>query len=71
MGKGRDVLVCCALGYGRSVRAAAWLAARRGFGDARDALDAVRAVRPHAVWSDDGVAVLQQWIDRRRGAGGA
>ncbi|OUE42415.1 hypothetical protein BZY94_21670, partial [Burkholderia territorii] len=32
-GEGRDVLVCCALGYGRSVLcAAAWLAARRGFG---------------------------------------
>ena len=30
-GEGRDVLVCCALGYGRSVLcAAAWLAARRG-----------------------------------------
>ncbi|RDS99167.1 serine/threonine protein phosphatase [Burkholderia contaminans] len=71
-GEGRDVLVCCALGYGRSVLcAAAWLAARRGLGDARDALAAVRAVRPHAVWSDDSVAVLQQWIDRRRGAGGA
>ncbi len=70
-GEGHDVLVCCALGYGRSVLcAAAWLAVRRGFGDARDALAAVRAVRPHAVWSDDGVAVLQHWIDRRRGAGG-
>ncbi|MBR8213609.1 dual specificity protein phosphatase family protein, partial [Burkholderia cenocepacia] len=69
-GEGRDVLVCCALGYGRSVLcAAAWLAARRGLTDARDALAAVRAVRPRAVWSDDGVAVLQQWIDRRRGAG--
>lgn len=64
--EGRDVLVCCALGYGRSVLcAAAWLAARRGLADARDALAAVRAVRPHAVWSDDGVAVLQDWIDRR------
>jgi len=36
--------------------------------DARDALAAVRAVRPRAVWSDESVAVLQQWIDRRRGA---
>ncbi|QTD88219.1 phosphatase PAP2/dual specificity phosphatase family protein [Burkholderia anthina] len=70
--EGRDVLVCCALGYGRSVLcAAAWLAARREFGDAREALAAVRAVRPHAVWSDDGVAVLQDWIDRRRVTGGA
>ncbi|MBY4767571.1 phosphatase PAP2/dual specificity phosphatase family protein [Burkholderia ambifaria] len=69
--EGRDVLVCCALGYGRSVLcAAAWLAARRGLGDARDALAAVRAVRPRAVWSDDGVAVLQDWIDRRRVTGG-
>ncbi|KVG61885.1 phosphatase PAP2/dual specificity phosphatase family protein [Burkholderia pseudomultivorans] len=68
--EGRDVLVCCALGYGRSVLcAAAWLAARRGLADARDALAAVRAVRPHAVWSDDGVAVLQDWIDRRRATG--
>ncbi|WP_063549014.1 phosphatase PAP2/dual specificity phosphatase family protein [Burkholderia territorii] len=63
---GRDVLVCCALGYGRSVLcAAAWLAARRGLGDARDALAAVRALRPRAVWSDEGAAVLQDWIDRR------
>ncbi|CAM2178180.1 phosphatase PAP2/dual specificity phosphatase family protein [Burkholderia orbicola] len=69
-GEGRDVLVCCALGYGRSVLcAAAWVAARRGLADARDALAAVRAVRPRAVWSDESVAVLQQWIDRRRGAG--
>jgi hypothetical protein len=69
--EGRDVLVCCALGYGRSVLcAAAWLAARRGLGDARDALAAVRAVRPRAVWSGDGVAVLQDWIDRRRVTGG-
>ncbi|MGY6237924.1 phosphatase PAP2/dual specificity phosphatase family protein [Burkholderia ambifaria] len=69
--EGRDVLVCCALGYGRSVLcAAAWVAARRGLGDARDALAAVRAVRPRAVWSDDGVAVLQDWIDRRRVTGG-
>ncbi|WP_342612349.1 phosphatase PAP2/dual specificity phosphatase family protein [Burkholderia ambifaria] len=69
--EGRDVLVCCALGYGRSVLcAAAWLAARRGLGDARDALAAVRAVRPRAVWSDDGVAVLQDWIDRRCVTGG-
>ncbi|WP_175695425.1 phosphatase PAP2/dual specificity phosphatase family protein [Burkholderia ambifaria] len=69
--EGRDVLVCCALGYGRSVLcAAAWLAARRGLGDARDALAAVRSVRPRAVWSDDGVAVLQDWIDRRRVTGG-
>lgn len=68
---GRDVLICCALGYGRSVLcAAAWLAARRGLGDARDALAAVRAVRPRAVWSDDGAAVLQDWIDRRRVTGG-
>ncbi|MDF3081303.1 phosphatase PAP2/dual specificity phosphatase family protein [Burkholderia sola] len=68
-GEGRDVLVCCALGYGRSVLcAAAWLAARRGLTDARDALASVREVRPRAVWSDDGVAVLQQWIDRRRDA---
>lgn len=65
-GEGRDVLVCCALGYGRSVLcAAAWLALRRGLTDARDALAAVRAARPRAVWSDEGVAVLQQWIDRR------
>ncbi|CAG9241991.1 Ser/Thr and Tyr protein phosphatase (dual specificity) [Burkholderia diffusa] len=69
---GRDVLICCALGYGRSVLcAAAWLAARRGLGDARDALAAVRAVRPRAVWSDDGAAVLQDWIDRRRVTGAA
>ncbi|AOJ87105.1 serine/threonine protein phosphatase [Burkholderia sp. MSMB0856] len=69
---GRDVLICCALGYGRSVLcAAAWLAARRGLGDARDALAAVRAMRPRAVWSDDGVAVLQDWIDRRRATGAA
>ncbi|WP_175974289.1 phosphatase PAP2/dual specificity phosphatase family protein [Burkholderia sp. BCC1047] len=68
-GDGRDVLVCCALGYGRSVLcAAAWLAVRRGLTDARDALAAVRAVRPCAVWSDESVAVLQQWIDRRRDA---
>ncbi|MGU7843692.1 phosphatase PAP2/dual specificity phosphatase family protein [Burkholderia sp. AW33-5] len=69
---GRDVLICCALGYGRSVLcAAAWLAARRGLGDARDALAAVRAMRPRAVWSDDGAAVLQDWIDRRRVTGAA
>lgn len=71
-GEGRDVLVCCALGYGRSVLcAAAWLAVRRGLHDARDALAAVRAVRPRAVWSDAGVAVLQDWIDRRTAAGDA
>ncbi|OJA85047.1 phosphatase PAP2/dual specificity phosphatase family protein [Burkholderia ubonensis] len=65
-GEGRDVLVCCALGYGRSVLcAAAWIAMRRGLRDARDALAAVRAVRPRAVWSDEAVAVLQDWIDRR------
>ncbi|KUY89606.1 MULTISPECIES: phosphatase PAP2/dual specificity phosphatase family protein [unclassified Burkholderia] len=70
--EGRDVLICCALGYGRSVLcAAAWLAARRGLGDARDALAAVRAMRPRAVWSDDGAAVLQDWIDRRRVTGAA
>ncbi|MEC4601369.1 dual specificity protein phosphatase family protein, partial [Burkholderia vietnamiensis] len=50
--QGRDVLVHCALGYGRSVLcAAAWLAARRGLSDARDALAAVREVRARAVWS--------------------
>ncbi|MBN3848874.1 MULTISPECIES: phosphatase PAP2 family protein [Burkholderiaceae] len=71
-GEGRDVLVCCALGYGRSVLcAAAWLALRRGLHDARDALVAVRAVHSHAVWSDDGVAVLQDWIDLRRAMGAA
>ena len=43
----------------------AWLALRRGLTDARDALAAVRAARPRAVWSDEGVAVLQHWIDRR------
>lgn len=64
--QGRDVLVHCALGYGRSVLcAAAWLAARRGLSDARDALAAVREVRARAVWSDDAVAVLQDWLDRR------
>ncbi|TCW87038.1 serine/threonine protein phosphatase [Burkholderia sp. SRS-46] len=69
-GDGRDVLVCCALGYGRSVLcAAAWLALRRGLTDARDALAAVRAARPRAVWSDESVAVLQQWIDRRAAVG--
>ncbi|WP_179402808.1 phosphatase PAP2 family protein [Burkholderia guangdongensis] len=74
-GDGRDVLVCCALGYGRSVLcAAAWIAMRRGLRDARAALDAVRAVQPHAVWSDAVVAALQDWIDRgaaamRNGAG--
>ncbi|MGU7779719.1 phosphatase PAP2/dual specificity phosphatase family protein [Burkholderia sp. PU8-34] len=71
-GEGRDVLVCCALGYGRSVLcAAAWLAMRRGLHDARDALAAVRAARPRAVWSEQGVAVLQDWIDRRAAAGHA
>ncbi|AOJ74522.1 phosphatase PAP2/dual specificity phosphatase family protein [Burkholderia ubonensis] len=64
--QGRDVLVHCALGYGRSVLcAAAWIAMRRGLHDARDALAAVRAVRPRAVWPDEAVAVLQDWIDRR------
>jgi predicted protein tyrosine phosphatase len=67
--QGRDVLVHCALGYGRSVLcAAAWLAARRGLSDARDALAAVREVRARAVWSDDAVAVLQDWLDRRAAA---
>ncbi|WP_431822053.1 phosphatase PAP2/dual specificity phosphatase family protein [Burkholderia sp. F1] len=71
-GEGRDVLVCCALGYGRSVLcAAAWVAMRRELHDARDALAAVRAVRPRAVWRDEAVAVLQDWIDRRAAAGGA
>jgi membrane-associated phospholipid phosphatase len=64
--EGRDVLVCCALGYGRSVLcAAAWLAMRRDLHDARDALAAVRAMQPHAVWSQRSVAALQEWIDRR------
>ncbi|HDR9159616.1 TPA: dual specificity protein phosphatase family protein, partial [Burkholderia vietnamiensis] len=64
--QGRDVLVHCALGYGRSVLcAAAWLAARRGLSDARDALAAVREARARAVWSDDAVAGLQDWLDRR------
>ncbi len=70
--QGRDVLVHCALGYGRSVLcAAAWLAARRGLSDARDALAAVREVRARAVWSDDAVAVLQDWLDRRAVVRGA
>jgi hypothetical protein len=61
---GRNVLVCCALGYGRSVLcAAAWLALRHGLLDARAALDAVRAMQPRAVWGDDAVVILQQWID--------
>jgi len=65
-GEGRNVLVCCALGYGRSVLcAAAWLAMRRDLRDACHALKAVRAIHPRAVWSDDGLAVLQDWIDSR------
>ncbi|WP_233874542.1 phosphatase PAP2/dual specificity phosphatase family protein [Paraburkholderia adhaesiva] len=69
---GRDVLVCCALGYGRSALcAAAWLAMRRDLLDACDALAAVRAMQPRAVWSDRSIAVLQEWIDRRAPRGGA
>ncbi|OLL27363.1 serine/threonine protein phosphatase [Burkholderia sp. SRS-W-2-2016] len=64
---GHDVLVCCALGYGRSVLcAAAWLSMRRNMNDAGDALAAVRAMQPDAVWSAKSAAVLQEWIDRRR-----
>jgi hypothetical protein len=69
---GRDVLGCCALGYGRSVLcAAAWLAMRHDLHDAPGALAAVRAVQPRAVWSDRSVAVLQKWIDRRTTMGAA
>ena len=66
VGDGHDVLVCCALGLGRSVLcAAAWLAAKNGERDARAALDAVRRLQPRAAWSNDTVAVLQAWIDSR------
>ncbi|WP_321949529.1 phosphatase PAP2/dual specificity phosphatase family protein [Paraburkholderia sp. J10-1] len=69
---GHDLLICCALGYGRSVLcAAAWLAMRRDLRDARDAFAAVRAVQPCAVWSEGSVAVLQAWIDRRAARGAA
>nr|WP_244807869.1 phosphatase PAP2/dual specificity phosphatase family protein [Caballeronia zhejiangensis] len=61
---GRDVLVCCALGYGRSVLcAAAWIAKTQGLHDARAALLAVRSAQRRAVWSKDTVALLQDWID--------
>ncbi|MFD1557403.1 phosphatase PAP2/dual specificity phosphatase family protein [Paraburkholderia silviterrae] len=63
--EGRDVLVCCALGYGRSVLcAAAWIARQRGLTDARAALAAVRERQPRAVCSDESISVLQDWIDR-------
>lgn len=65
---GHDVLVCCALGLGRSVLcAAAWLALRDGTSDARTALESVRRLQPRAAWSEETVATLQAWIDSRIG----
>jgi hypothetical protein len=63
---GHDVLVCCALGLGRSVLcAAAWLALRDDVSDARAALESVRRLQPRAAWSEETVAALQAWIDGR------
>jgi membrane-associated phospholipid phosphatase len=67
---GHRVLVCCALGYGRSALCAAgWLAMHHDLRDARAALDHVRRVQPGAVWSDESVALLQSWIDARASRG--
>lgn len=64
--EGRDVLVCCALGYGRSVLcAAAWIAKQHGLTDARSALAIVRDRQPRAACSGESIAALQHWIDLR------
>lgn len=64
--EGRNVLVCCALGYGRSALcAAAWIARQHDFTSARDAFAAVRERQPRAVCTDESIGVLQGWIDRR------
>ncbi|MDR2188789.1 MAG: dual specificity protein phosphatase family protein [Azonexus sp.] len=65
-GAGRKVLVCCALGYGRSALcAAAWLARQRGEHNAAAAFAAVRERQPNAVAAAASLAVLQAWLDQQ------
>jgi hypothetical protein len=67
--EGRTVLVCCALGYSRSVLSvAAWLAVQLNLRDANEVIVRLREARPQAVVSAQSVALLQRFIDRRAGA---
>jgi protein-tyrosine phosphatase len=67
--EGRTVLVCCALGYSRSVLSvAAWLAMHLRLRDANEVLTRLREARPQAVVSAQSVALLQRFIDRCAGA---
>jgi len=67
--EGRTVLVCCALGYSRSVLSvAAWLAMHLRLRDANEVLTRLRKARPQAVVSAQSVALLQRFIDRCAGA---
>lgn len=64
--EGRTVLVCCALGYSRSVLSvAAWLSMHLDIRDANVVLGRLREARPQAVVSAQSVALLQRFIDRR------
>lgn len=66
---GRNVLVCCALGYSRSALvAAAWLAGHAGAHDAGQALALLRKGRPAVVLGPDSVAALSHFIRRRQAA---
>jgi hypothetical protein len=67
--EGRTVLVCCALGYSRSVLSvAAWLAVHLDLRDANAVIARLREARPQAVVSAPSVALLQRFIDQRAGA---
>lgn len=66
---GRNILVCCALGYSRSALvAAAWLSSHLSIRCPDNALAIVRAQRLAAVLGPQARAVLAAFIERRDGA---
>jgi hypothetical protein len=68
MGDRRPTLVCCALGYSRSVAAvAAWLVSTGQAAGVREALEMVRAARPRLVVGPALVERLTEWAETKNG----